>query len=422
MRLDFSLPEFLRTIWSSNEARMVWESRIQRISSAWMEIERLAVAAKIKPAALQVCPPENLPRMTLWALDNGLVCVPLSQQGISDGYANGTRTYEPGRQWGYRVVFANPDLARVFMGLWREQDDEAIGAALGFPVCCREFFLRNWVKEGWRDLTYPMVGANGAKHSVSGPLECNILLRWLGLRLVSHLPCSFNCDATQTLGEQLQLLGIQAGYVAEMDWLSQILSWPVRWSSLHGVAIITTPIFRLVVDSTALKSEVIIDRDGPGYPAEAARGNQFPFKDVRPVTLFRDEHTDNGFSSEAGMKEAHEKIIMKIISLKLDPGKILDLGCGNGRLLTNLGKCYPRAKLYGVEIDETKHQRAARRLLSDIRCGDISDFSLWNEKFDVILIAEQRLEEDATEQLLDKLHERGKRVVIYNYATGTIRV
>jgi hypothetical protein len=401
---------------------MVWEPRIQRIQNAWTVMERLAVVEGIKPAALQICPPHAMVDLTRWAVDNKLICIPLRQQGISDGYANGTRAYEPGRSWAYRVIVGKSEVAASFATMWDTGEDSAIGAALGFPGCCCNFFQKYWVEEAWRDLTYPMVGTHGFKHTVSGPMECNILLRWLGLRLVSHLPCSFHCSATEAIGQEMGLLGIRANYVQEMDWLAQILSWPIRWSSLHGVAIITTPVFRLVVDSDALKEEVIIDRDGPVYPIEAAQGNDFPFKDITPVILVRDEHTDNGFASKDGMTEAHERIILKLLSLNLNPKSVLDLGCGNGLLLQKIGKCYPKAKLHGIEIEEKKHQKAARRLLSDVRLGNIMDFSLWDQNYDVILVAEQRLEEDVDMTLLPQLMTRGKKVITYNYTTGTVRV
>jgi hypothetical protein len=425
MRLDFTVPEFLRVIWSSNEARAVWEPRIQRISNAWPEIERLAVHARIKPAALQVCSPEQLVNLTKWATSHDLVCIPLGQQGVSDGYANGARAYEPGRAWGYRILITNLDFASIFMTLWAEQDHEGIGAALGFPQCCREFFLRNWVKEGWRDLTYPMVGAHGAKHAVSGPLECNILLRWLGVRLVSHLPCSFNCDATQAIGARLGLFGIHSGYVSEMDWLTQMLNWPVRWSSLHGVGIVTTPVCRLVFDSTSLKSEVVIDRDGPEYPKEAARGTVFPFRDQHQMLFLKDEYTDNGFKSKATMDKAHDVIVEAFRSAlsEITSGipKVTDLGCGNGVLLERLLNVAPHIQVCGVESDREKHQRAARRLLAenpDIRHGDIFDDGVWDTTFDVAIVSRNRFREVGTEKaagLFEQLRTRCDYIIFYSY-------
>lgn len=435
MRLDVKLPEFLRIIWSSPEAQMVWEGRISRISAAWIQMERLAVRELIKPAALQVCSPEELPILTKWAMDNDLVCVPLSQQGVSDGYANGTSSFEPGRKWGYRVVIANPDLASLFIRLWKEQDDDRIGAALGFPQCCRDFFQKYWVSEGWRDLTLPMVlnhdreyfKAPGSRNiSVGGSLECNILLRWLGLRLVSHLPCNFDCSTTTRIGERMGLLGLRNGYVAEMDWLTQILNWPIRWSSLHGVGIVTTPVFRLVFDSTALAEEWKIDRDGPTYPSEAARGNEFPFKNVSSLTVRRtNDYTDNGFGSREGMDAAHEVVITTVIAALsetlTETPRVMDLGCGNGLLLEKILNVAPHIHPCGVEMEVARHQRAARRLLShnpDIRHGHLRDESVWTSPFDVAVIALNRITEVGpieSKALLERLRLNAEYVVIYSY-------
>ncbi len=41
-RLDFTLPDFTRFSWVSEEARRVWEPRLKRISSAWFDVEWLS--------------------------------------------------------------------------------------------------------------------------------------------------------------------------------------------------------------------------------------------------------------------------------------------------------------------------------------------------------------------------------------------
>lgn len=299
IRYDLKLPEFLRVIWASDQAREVWEPRIRRISNAWSAIERYAVAEHVKPAALQVCSPDELPGISAWAFGNGLVCVPLGRQASIQGYANETQAVIEGKPWGYRYLICRQPLAKTFIEAWKELDNEKIGAALGFPSCCRHFFQKYWGEEGWRDLTFPMVmgEVNATDINVHGsPVECNILLRWLGVRLVSHLPCSFYCQATQEIGQRMASIGVQYGYVEEMGWLLQMLELPVRWTALHGVATITTPLFRVVTNTTATTRKLLIDRDGREYPAEGARGNEFPFKQIHTLTVRRtNDFADNGF-------------------------------------------------------------------------------------------------------------------------------
>ena len=64
----------------------------------------------------------------------------------------------------------------------------------------------------------------------------------MGARAVSHLPCRFDCEKTVALGQQLIEVGRKAGYERAMDWLLDVLSWPVEWSALHGIAELKTPV------------------------------------------------------------------------------------------------------------------------------------------------------------------------------------
>ena len=71
--------------------------------------------------------------------------------------------------------------------------------------------------------------------------KCNILLRWVGPRIVFHLPCSFDCRPTVELADKFTQIARDAGFHQEMDWLEEMLSWHVEWSALNGIAEIMTP-------------------------------------------------------------------------------------------------------------------------------------------------------------------------------------
>jgi len=201
-----------------------------------------------------------------------------------------------------------------------------------------------------------------------------------------------------------------------------MLDWPIRWSSLHGVAIITTPVFKLIVDSTALAATVEIDRDGPNYPEEGVRGITFPFKNTRKMNVLkREEYTENGFSNRAAMLKGHGMILESLLS---PVGDVLDLGCGNGVLLEKIGRLYPNSRLLGVEKNIAKRDKARERLEgfnSNIKGGDISETNSWSGDFGTILIAEQRLEESSEPLELKRLlQSRTKVLIVYNYSTMSL--
>jgi len=76
--------------------------------------------------------------------------------------------------------------------------------------------------------------------------------------MVAHLPCKLNCPISMEFASAFIAVGMRHGYAAEMHWLSEILSWPVQWSQLHGIAEIKTPILKLstCTDATARKYSV----------------------------------------------------------------------------------------------------------------------------------------------------------------------
>jgi hypothetical protein len=69
--------------------------------------------------------------------------------------------------------------------------------------------------------------------------------------------------------------------MAVLDWLQQILSWPMSWSALHGIAEVKTPVLRYVRDTVATGDRLTVQWLGTVMPQTAARGLTFPFR-LRP--------------------------------------------------------------------------------------------------------------------------------------------
>jgi len=426
-RIALELPEFMRTIWVSNEARQVWEHRFQQISRAWETIERLSVS-HTRNAALQIVTPENLPELAEEVSSRHLVAFPLARQGASgSGYQNASIEMRPGGPWNYRVVITRQAVIPEFVAAWRAQDNEVIGRLLGFPECCRQFYNWSWVQRGWRDVAITgTVGEDGIDLTaipgdlkVVGYYQNNVFLRQVGIRLVSHLPCSLACAPSKVVGEQNEKLAIKAGYLKEMEWTREILNWPLKWSALHGVAILTTPVVKVVYNTDALSEHVEIQKDGDSYPAEGGRGD-FPFrKTVHVVNTSR----DNGFSSQESMLNAHAMIVQGVMSLEIPEGaKVIDLGCGDGQLLETISDVVKVVPV-GVESDKKRFQSATKRLMGrphQIRHTSLFDFGDWDSHYFLGLISLNRFNEASAEkakELLRRLKLTCEHVMFYSYVS-----
>ena len=334
-RLSFRLPEWdPRITWTSAAARTGWEGRMRRVASAFLDAEWGAVLAGQKPGALQIVSPGELRVMTTAAAEQGYAVVSLAEAAKPTGYASAAPALVAGDTVHYRVAVTRPGSVAAWKQAWAANDNEAIGTLLGYPPCCRRFFQRVWVHERWMDTTYPM--AQG-RTDVQG---INMLLRWFGVRPVSHLPCAFDCLPSMTLAvETIRRLPRE-----EQAWLREMLAWPALWSSLHGVAEIFTPIFRASVPTDALAETAVVRYHGTRYPAEGAKGVRFPYRMTTPIEIPRPA-LKNGFSTEAAMHAAHGVLLAAVAGQTF--GTVIDLGCGDGALLRQI----PATRRVGVECD-----------------------------------------------------------------------
>lgn len=425
LRYSIPMPERTRTIWVSAEAEALWKPRLSRISAAWGAVERASVG-KLRVAARQSVSASEMAALSTKAVEQGKGLLVLGQQTAGAFYQSRSASLVFGQPWNYNVVLAQ-DLAtaKAFVSAFRSNDDSIIGDLLGYPPCCIQFFQQVWKAENWMDTTWPMIRHLGQNHiRLEGiPFVNNILLRWLGVRLVPHLPCSFDCEGTRAFGLHLAQMMNEA-YPEEYAWASALLSARVEWNAIMGIAEIRLPILKISTTTDPLTQPVSVQILGTGLEAES-RGNVFPWTaakiepSIKPMIFHRDEQlwTDNGFTSKQAMVAAHDKIVEYCRQNRLH-GSILDLGCGNGLLASRLSK-----EAYGVEMDPQRAERARTRLV-DVFTGTIDNFKkIDNRHYDVALISENRLiESNNRAELLHWLGDRAETTVIYSYETETIQL
>ena len=424
---DNPLPDFSRFQWASGKARGVWEPRIASIGNHFAAAERSSVEAGIRSAALQSIPPEAFPELAHRAAARGLVATPISMQGRPEVYAASTPALPAAGPWDFRISLTTLGGAAAFVDAWHVGDDDAIGMMLGYPTCCRGFFARTW-GAGCVDPTWEM-----DDHG-DGPSEANILLRWLGVRYVPHMPCSFKCKQTVALGWALR------AELPELEraWLDELLEMPMLWSALYGIGEVITPIVTLNFRSDVSTSLREIKRTGAGYPEAGADGLRFPFRPP-PARRTPDstgkaakgpetsssgppeldeapelEWLDNGFRTLEAQELAHQVIASRLPSV--GSWSVLDLGCGNGLLARRIAG---EGRAAGIELVDGVASRA-RANLDVVICGDIfAEFSRVETPADVVLFMPGRLLEryrsiDAVDprQLLERL---GGRLLVYAY-------
>lgn len=293
-----AVPDFVRLAWASEQARDVWAARLKRLIVAWAEIERLSTSNDLRNCALVrgTAEPEVPP-------GGGFAVQPLD--AATDHPDCSTRLP-------LHYFVGKLSCAPLFHAAWLDADWFRIGELLGYPICCRRAFLNRCVSNRSIDPTWAMVTDNellpdrALMTEVRTSYIVNTLVRPIGIRAVPHLPCSAACQASIEFGQKFLDLGIRLGFSDEIAWLKQILSLPMEWSALHGIAEIRTPLFKVLTrtDFTAVK--LVIRRvHKKDYPGEAPCGHAFPFRAPQGAVVAGSATFQRGIAEPVGGSTVH---------------------------------------------------------------------------------------------------------------------
>ena len=278
------LPPSCRTTWVSEEARKVWASVLPRVSSMVSELEVSSVAKGHRPCAWQTIAEDQFPRLAaVWA-EMGLVSLPILRVRNFTGFAHRHEKPRAGEQANVCVIIAGSlkDALR-FKAANASGDNDVQGELLGFPKCCRKFFDDAWAGGFFDPVWQAAMNTNhdivGERHiRVQGHPFANPILRYAGLRVGFHLPCAFDCRETIKVAIERMTLADQVD-ARLADILQGLLSMPMSWDVYHGIAVVRTPIFYLIVPSVpAAERHVVEVVSTPQLiPKESAKGTGFPF-------------------------------------------------------------------------------------------------------------------------------------------------
>jgi 2-polyprenyl-3-methyl-5-hydroxy-6-metoxy-1,4-benzoquinol methylase len=226
-------------------------------------------------------------------------------------------------------------------------------------------------------------------------------------------------------------LGRKLGYEQEINWIYELLSWPVEWSALHGIAEIRTPINKVSSRTDMTPWKYVVQKHSDDYPVDGMSGITYPYNmkkiKVKPVTKtvsFAKSLEDtsiweeNGFSNREAMDHFHQVILDAIGDMKYVPGgNVLDLGCGNGILLGRVVGDRVDLLPHGVEMDRQRCMSAATTIHWGVfTMGSIFDLTTWKEDaYSLVLLMPGRLLETTramAEQVRKQLYEKTDLLLI----------
>lgn len=276
-RLNFRLKDFTRSVWVSNQAGEVWYPRINQVLKYLREIELYSIAEGIRKCTIKLIDSEDISNIVTKFASYGLQ-VDLLKEVISNNINPSEE--QPLKYW---AVIGTDENNQVFKSAYQNGEQDTMSLLQGSPECCTNFFHKMGIEEKFFDMTWPMAVNTKEEEiqqntiGVEPIFQCNTLLKSLGIKPVFHSPCSFNCPGTIELADKLNTLGEKIGYKKEINWLSEILSWPVEWSALHGIAEIKTPILKISTNTDATAVKYTVRFMGTLYPEETVTGLVFPY-------------------------------------------------------------------------------------------------------------------------------------------------
>jgi hypothetical protein len=284
--LGFALAGFLRIAWASAPAAEAWAPRLARAREAVFETDWRTVANGERACGLVVLDDDRLEVERERFAAHGLCWSELGRAGewidpyrVTERATGAAATSRSG-------FVARPDAAVEFSDAWREQDSASVGRMLGLPDCCA-----NAQEDGPAlDPTWPYarrIGAAAADATVTISVEnaagdaANPLWRWLGIYAVPHLACGPECAETARVADERRRCceGVDPDAAG---WIDEILSWPVEWTALHGIAEVRTPILKFCTATDATAGKYTVRWTGRAYPSDGVQGLGFPYRIPRP--------------------------------------------------------------------------------------------------------------------------------------------
>src|SRR5262249_34440936 len=144
--------------------------------------------------------------------------------------------WQAGQRMSLRVAVGAEDSVARLRAAAAVEDVRTIGELLGYPVCCTAEFETACGQGKIVDPTWLAAASPARLVELTPPTATNILLRWVGVRRVPHLPCRFDCAASIRFADRFTEVFQALGFAEELEWIDEMLSWPIEWSALHGIA------------------------------------------------------------------------------------------------------------------------------------------------------------------------------------------
>lgn len=279
--------EFLRLTWVSEQARSTWEPRIHAIVSARRALQGAAALNRGGTCLMTgaaISPEEAGKDLSIpTAMGEGLWNARLSS--IADAHVSAILHG--------RLVVGSRSGLTALLAAWSDGDFGWCLRSLGFPDCCSAALQLRSAKDKawdpfWSMLNPLAIDSQEGTLSIEAAADspCNLSLYRIGIASVDHFPCKLDCSASRDIRIWIKDLAQSLNLAKEIEWREAVLSWPTKWSALHGIVEVQTPVVKFIHDGAWSDYHHVVRLIGDSYPTEGAVGLEFPYNSA-PSSHYR---------------------------------------------------------------------------------------------------------------------------------------
>jgi hypothetical protein len=223
-------------------------------------------------------------RIQAEARRRGVACVALGVRGLAvPCYWSDSPAPIFGRPFLYIVAFGTTESCREMESLWERREYAAAYRLAGSSECCVAA-LASDIETRRIDPAGRYAAAERCTE-VDHAAMADAFWSWLHVEPWALAPCSLHC--AKAIEQKFVWVSAMAdlGFREEADWLRNVLSWPIEWSALHGIAELKTPIIKACWTTDVTHQKVILRYRGDAYPREGATGLRFPYRSPTNAAL-----------------------------------------------------------------------------------------------------------------------------------------
>jgi hypothetical protein len=244
---------FVKIQYASEAAKAEYSEKIRLASQCYFQLERETVKAGLRRCTTTHAAPGNMNQLSRELARQGLVFLPYKKVGVYSGMAHAHPPVVEGQPWSYYgPIAARIEDAELFCSSEDAGDHETIADLLGYPKCCRTFFRETWCNQQIIDPVWQAAAAAAGTvdglHVDMGPSRAFTGLRYIGVRIAPHLPCSFSCKPSLELVKSWMGLAYSLEIPGRGE-LEELVTMPLEWDCFKGVATVTTKHFRVTTNS-----------------------------------------------------------------------------------------------------------------------------------------------------------------------------